>query len=85
MDYDVLWNGSKDHPGGRQLFADEHAPIVTPDPPRFRRPSSLTHADRQRVIADVLTFGCLQAARLNRLTVEAVQHLVAEHEKGRQS
>lgn len=30
MTYQVLWNGAKDHPGGRQLFAEEYVPQGTP-------------------------------------------------------
>jgi hypothetical protein len=30
----VVWNGSKDHPGGRQLIADEYAPVFPSPEPR---------------------------------------------------
>lgn len=71
-DYQVIWNGRVDHPGGRQLFAEEWEPI-TADNGRMRRLGDIDEAERMDIRYDLSTFGLLETARRHRISREMVQ------------
>lgn len=87
-EYTVVWNGSKDHPGGRQLATDEEVrqpagalPWPTPRRP-LRPPSTLTDKERAQLIADVHATTYRAAAAKHGLTVATVQFIVGGQVKG---
>jgi hypothetical protein len=52
-EYAVVWNGSAHHPGGRQLFADEHEPVSPPPVAPMRPSPSRQQLDPQELVANL--------------------------------
>jgi hypothetical protein len=48
---EVVWNGSRHHPGGRQLFTEEWPAALPVRPEHRRRPESLTDATIDAILA----------------------------------
>lgn len=72
-DITVLWNGRKDHPGGRQLFVEEEPEYAMRQGPH-RTMRDLTLAERARLVTDARLFGvewAVQQYHVSPLTVKA--------------
>lgn len=60
-DYDVTWNGSRHHPGGRQLFVEEEERRAARMQP-YRSIAAMSPEERTALFYDARALGIMAAA-----------------------
>lgn len=74
-DYIVVWNGSRNHPGGRQLAVEEEAVYAARQRP-YRTLKDLDYETRAEVVRDATLLGVDATVQRHHVSPAAIQALL---------